>query len=285
MKQIISVFLFITALIISLIASASDMSDMSVNIKLQVEVRERLTDITNIGNFKKLYENEEWDIYGYVVDFKDNRQGPRNLYVYVPKASEKKIKIRLHGFLHFPFSHMTYKEFRRLMNNPVPLDEITSIFAQTESESFKRRFLNSLILDFALDDDFVRFFEKEKEHFYAFQEKYSDQLDKISIWNKEILKGVSNMATIKVTPDILAGNAEFKNYIDHIGDIGIDGVLPYITDSKCQRCFMMISNYSPSDNFSGYFWIEDENLLPEWNPNAVYFRLPLGKGWYVFRST
>ncbi len=48
---------------------------------------------------------------------------------------------------------------------------------------------------------------------------------------------------------------------------------------------MMISSYSPSDNFSGYFWIEDESLLPPWDPNGIYYRFPLGDGWYIFRST
>lgn len=253
--------------------------------ELREEIRGRLKDITFIRRFSEIYEDEKWYVFGYIADLEDARLGPRNLYVYVPKQEGGRIQMRVHGFLPFPFPSVSYKEFRRFQNDPELLNELSFIFTQSEDSLLKRHFLNQMILDFALDEDFIDFFDKEKQNFYAFQEKYIDRLDQIASWNDKILKKLSTIPAQPNLSDMPAADDALKDYITFINDIGIDSVLPYVTESSCKRCFMMISSYSPSDNFSGFLWIEDESLLPPWDPNGIYFRIALGKGWYIFRST
>lgn len=253
--------------------------------EIRTAVTEKTQNIRRLMGFRQLAETNDWYIYGYLAVLTQDGQGPKDIYVYVPKNGDLSgIKLRVHGYQPFPFPTVTYGQFQRFLSDPSALDEVTFHLNAENTDEFKRTFINSLKLDFATDYGYEQFFRDEEAVFAAFKDEYLPQLNKIRGWNDLRLKMLKGNWTRPI-PDALLANTEFAEFLKKIAVLGIDFVIPGITDSVCSQCFMMVSGYTPADNYSGFLWVEDESMLPEWTPNGIFFRKSLGNGWYIFRST
>ncbi|MFV0432283.1 MAG: hypothetical protein ACK5MJ_08950 [Alphaproteobacteria bacterium] len=253
---------------------------------IQTAITEKSKYIQKLSSFKDIKETDNWFIFGYIATLTQKGIGPKNIYVYVPKGEDglSGMKVRLHGFLPFPFPSVTYNQFRHFMNDSSALDELTAHLGKEAAAGFKQRFINSIQLDFLTDEGYVSFFKKEQALFEDFLQQYADKLEQIKQWNDTLLKAAKGNLK-QSPPDSLLEDAGFAAYKNKIDLLGMDFVLPGVTGSTCTQCFMMVSGFTPSDNYSGFFWIKDENLLPPWDPNGVFFQQSLGGGWYIFHST
>ncbi|MFV0321177.1 MAG: hypothetical protein ACK5LE_02200 [Alphaproteobacteria bacterium] len=253
--------------------------------EIRTAVTEKTNNIRRLMGFEKLHENDDWVIYSYLAILSQDGQGPKDIYVYVPKDGDLEgLKLRVHGYQPFPFPTVSYSQFQRFLNDPSALDELTFHLSDENTADFKRRFINSLRLDFATDYGYQQFFRGEEANFESFKDEYLPKLSQIREWNDLRLKMLRGNWTRPI-PDALLADKEFSAFLNKIALLGIDFVIPGVTDSSCSRCFMMVSGYTPADNYSGFLWIEDESQLPEWSPNGIFFRQSLGNGWYIFRST
>lgn len=268
-----------------ILCSFTSLAEQPSEQEIRAAVTAKTNNIRRLMGFKQLYETNDWYIYSYLAILSQDDQGPRDIYVYVPKDGDlAEIKLRVHGYQPFPFPTVSYSQFQRFLSDPSALDQLTFHLSEEGTEDFKRSFINSLRLDFATDFGYEQFFKDEEANFESFKDEYLPKLSQIRGWNELRLKMLKGNWTRPI-PDALLADKEFSKFLNKISLLGIDFVIPGVTDSPCTKCFMMISGYTPADNYSGFLWIEDENMLPEWSPNGIFFRKSLGNGWFIFRST
>lgn len=231
-------------------------------------------------------EMPEWYIYQGMAYIGNTEKIYRDFYVYIkPDTPIETMKIRLHNFASFPFPIISYSEYLNIKRNPNILNQILfPILGEDQGQSFQRSVLNNLTMDFGHRQDQRVLFYKEKEYFVEVKEQYLPQLKTIERWNEQVQTLEQGLLTVsKDNP--MRQDPEFQKLYELLEEIGIDFMLPYVVESDCTSCFSLVGSFSPNNNYGGFFWINDEDLLPQLDPNNVFYMEPLGDGWYIFQST
>ncbi len=231
-------------------------------------------------------ETSQWHIYKGMAHIGTTEKFYRDFYIYIkPSAPIESMKVRVHNPVSFPFPIVSYGQYLNIQKNPNVLKQILSpILGTDEGQDFNRVVLNSLIMDFGHNQDQQTLFIKEKQHFTAIKDQYLPQLKQIERWNTQIQAMEKGLFTVsKNNP--MRQDPDFQQFHKMLEKIGIDFMLPYVVDSDCESCFSLIGSFSPNNNYSGFFWINDTGKLPKLDPNNVFYLEDLGDGWYSFHST
>lgn len=250
-------------------------------------INKKNTSITSISKLSLWKQTDEWHIYQGVAILSATEKSYRDFYIYIkPEAPIESLKIRLHNFTSFPFPVNSYTDYINIKRNPETISHaiLPILGNSTSGKEFTTTLLNCLTMDFGQNTDQKSLFATEKERFEQIKETYLPQLDQVRQWNEKNQRFEKGLLTTSKSNPIMQ-YPEFQEYRRSLERVGIDFMLPFVVDSSCKNCFSLVGSFSPNNNYSGFFWIDDETLLPKLDPDNVFYLEPLGDGWYIFQST
>lgn len=250
-------------------------------------IKEKSPFIRSLKDLHLWEETDQFWIYRTLVELNEGEKRQRDLFAYISKSNPfEDIYLRLHNFVNFPFPEISSADYFDIKNNPDQLSISLTPFAGEEySQDLQKLFINSLTADFGTTKERKDVFYHEKELFNEFQNLYIHKLEQIQEWNQVAFKHQNGIPGYSFPISLHEDDENFRYYFNLLSSMGMDFALPYVVGSDCKECFSLIGSFSPNDNLSGFFWINDEQYLPPLSPHDVYFFEALGDGWYIFLSS
>lgn len=174
---------------------------------------------------------------------------------------------------HNPLARPMWKEYQAALANPLSMNELGPMKKSADKFGLSLREFDALVLKglgrrFMSDNEAIEYYHQNKAKFTKLQTALE--------------------TTLALRHDVVrrGGDSDLQRQIFSLGfrDCYGQGNGPSEVFNAMGR-YTCTYSYAPGDNYAGYLWTDDVNILPKIKGNRIYFLLPIADGWYLYKET